>query len=443
MTHARGRRISARTATMLVIASTIGTGAFTTTGLLLDDLGGAMPVMIVWALGGVLAMCGALAYGELTAAMPENGGEYALLSRIYHPAVGFVSGWISLVVGFSAPMAAAAIAFGAYLEPLVPGVDSKLWAIGLILVFSGVHATGARGGARFQDAITALELGLVALLAIVGLALGEPSRALELGRGSLGGLATSGRLAVGLVWVSFSYTGWNAVAYVAGEVKDPERTLPRALLGGTAVVTCLYVALNAAFLASAPPSVLAGEVDVAQVAARHLLGPEVGVVVGAVVAVGLATTVGAIAITGPRVYEQMGLDHPRLAWLTTSRAGARGPVRASVLQTGIALALAATATFDALLTYIGFTLAISNALTLAGVFVMRAREPAMSRPYRAWGHPWTTAVAIALSVWMTVHTLWQRPIAALVGLATIVIGLLLYVVLSERSDLGGRVTRAA
>ncbi|UJR83258.1 APC family permease [Sandaracinus amylolyticus] len=443
MTHARGRRITTRTATMLVIASTIGTGAFTTTGLLLADLGGALPVMIVWALGGALAMCGALAYGELTAAMPENGGEYALLSRIYHPAVGFVSGWISLIVGFSAPMAAAAIAFGAYLEPLLPGVSGKVWAIALILVFSGVHASGARGGARLQDAITALELGLVALLAIVGLALGEPSRVLEPGTTSLGALTTSGQLAVGLVWVSFSYTGWNAAAYVAGEVRDPGRALPRALLGGTAVVTCLYVALNAAFLASAPARVLAGEVDVAQVAARHLLGPEVGVVVGAVVAVGLATTVGAIALTGPRVYERMGSDHPRLAWLTTSRDGARGPLRASVLQTCIALALAATATFDALLTYIGFTLALSSALTLAGVFVLRARAPEMPRPYRAWGHPWTTGVAIALSLWMTVHTLWQRPVAALVGLATIVIGLWLYVALSGRSEIGGRVARAA
>ncbi|MDQ3035747.1 MAG: amino acid permease, partial [Myxococcota bacterium] len=201
---------------------------------------------------------------------------------------------------------------------------------------------------------------------------------------SFGALAVRGDLAIALVWVSFSYSGWNAAAYVAGEVRDPGRALPRALLGGTAIVTLLYLALNVAFLASAPPEVLAGQVDVAHVAARHLLGPEVGVLVGAVVAVGLATTVGALAMTGPRVYERMGLDHPRLAVLTTSRRG-RGPLRAIVLQTLVAIALAATATFEALLTYIGFTLAISAALTLAGVFVLRAREPDLERPYRAWG----------------------------------------------------------
>lgn len=430
------RRIGVVSAGMLVVGSTIGTGVFTTSGLLLADLGSPLAVMIVWALGGALAMCGALAYGELTAALPENGGEYSLLSRIYHPAVGFVSGWISLIVGFSAPMAAAAIAFGAYLEPLVPGVDAKVWAVLLILALSSVHALGVRGGARLQDAITWLELVLVALVAGIGLALGEPSAALASEGPSPVALALGGELAVGLIWVSFSYTGWNAAAYIAGEVRSPGRSLPRALLGGTAIVTVLYVALNAAFFASAPPDVLVGEVDIAHVAARHLLGPRVGMVVGAVVAVGLATTVGAIAMTGPRVYERMGADHPRLAILTSppSASGARsgrGPVRAMVLQTLVALTLAATAAFEALLTYIGFTLALSSALTLAGVFVLRAREPELPRPYRAWGHPFTTGLAIVLSLWMAAHTLWQRPIAGAVGLGTIGVGLALYLALSR------------
>lgn len=417
---------------MLVVASTIGTGVFTTSGLLLADLGSARAVMLAWALGGALAICGALAYGELTAALPENGGEYALLSRIYHPAVGFVSGWLSLIVGFSAPMAAAAIAFGAYLAPWVPGVDPRVWSLLLILALSSVHAIGVRGGARVQDVITALQLATVALVALCGLALGDPAAALSRGAGpSITALARGGELAVGLVWVSFSYTGWNAAAYVAGEVREPGRTLPRALLGGTTLVSLLYLALNAALLASAPPDVLAGEVDVAQVAARHLVGEGGARAVGAVVALGLATTVGAIAMTGPRVYERMGEDHPRLAILTASRRG-RGPVRAILLQTLVALALAASATFEALLTYIGFTLALSTALTLAGVFVLRAREPELARPYRAWGHPFTTGLAIALSLWMVVHTLFARPLSALVGLATIALGVLLHAAISFR-----------
>lgn len=414
-----------------MVASTIGTGVFTTTGLLLGDLGGARPVMVVWALGGVLATCGALAYGELTAALPENGGEYALLSRIYHPALGFVSGWISLVVGFAAPMAAAAIAFGAYLEPLAPGVPPAAWAVGLIASLSLVHAARVRLGARVQDALTWLDVALVVGVAAAGLVLGAPERLWAPSEPTVGALALDGELAVGLVWVSFSYSGWNAAAYVAGEVRRPERALPRALLGGAALVTLLYLALNAAFLAAAPVEVLAGEVDVAQVAARHLLGPTAAAGVSVVVALGLAGTVGALAMTGPRIYERMGHDHPRLSVLTASRTH-RGPVRAIVLQTAVAILLAATATFETLLTYIGFTLAISAAITLAGVFVLRWREPDLARPYRTWGHPVTTGSAIALSAWMAVHTLLRRPTAALAGLATVLVGLGLYAVVARR-----------
>lgn len=431
MSDSPPRRIGALSAAMLVVASMVGTGVFTTTGLLLTDLGGPRPVMVVWLLGGALAIFGALAYGELTAALPENGGEYALLSRIYHPAVGFTSGWVSLIVGFAAPMAAAAIAFGEYLEPIVPSVPKSGWAVGLIVALSSLHAFHVRLGTRVQDVITWLDLVLVTVVAAAGLALGRADRVVAAGPTSIGALTASGELAVGLVWVSFSYSGWNAAAYVAGEMRSPGRTLPRALLGGTAVVAVLYLALNAAFLAAAPPEALAGEVDVAQVAARHLLGPRVASIVGAVVALGLATTVGALAMTGPRIYERMGIDHPRLRVLTQSRND-RGPVRAIVLQTAVAIVLAASATFDALLTYIGFTLALSAALTLAGVFVLRRREPTLERPYRAWGHPWTTGAAIALSVWMAVHTLIRRPIAALVGLATIAAGLALYAFFSRR-----------
>ncbi|MDQ3037018.1 MAG: amino acid permease, partial [Myxococcota bacterium] len=215
------RRIGAPSAAMLVVGSTIGTGVFTTTGLLLADLGSPLQVMLVWAIGGALAMCGALAYGELTAALPENGGEYALLSRIYHPALGFVSGWISLIVGFSAPMAAAAIAFGAYVEPLVPGVDRAVWAVGLIVALSSMHAFRVRAGARLQDAITWVDLVLVAAIAGIGIALGRPGSAFVSDGASFGALAVRGDLAIALVWVSFSYSGWNAAAYVAGEVRDP------------------------------------------------------------------------------------------------------------------------------------------------------------------------------------------------------------------------------
>lgn len=423
------RRLGLRTATMLVVASMVGSGVFTTTGFLLRDLGSAPAVLTVWLLGGVLATCGALAYAELTAALPENGGEYALLSRIYGspygPALGFLSGWVSLVVGFSAPIAAAAMAFGAYTERVLPVLDRTALAVGLIGASSVLHAVRVRLGGRVQDAVTLLDLLLIGAFVAAGLAMGDLGRLTAEGWTSIPTALGTSTAAVGLVYVSYSYSGWNAAAYVAGEVRDPRRTLPRALLLGTSLVTVLYLALNAVYLAGAPPAALSGQLEVAHVAAEHLLGPVAAPWVSGLVAVGLATSVGALTMTGPRIYERMGQDHARLRTLAVRR-GRGGPVRAVVLQTVVALLLAVTSTYDALLTYIGFTLALSSGLTVAGVFVLRRREPDLERPYRVWGHPVTTALALLLMGWMVALTLVERPLAALAGVGTLAAGLLVY-----------------
>jgi basic amino acid/polyamine antiporter, APA family len=426
------RHIGLRSAVLLVVASMVGSGVFTTTGLLLRDLDSVVAVLCLWLLGGLLAGAGALAYAELTAALPENGGEYALLSRIYHPCAGFVAGFISLFVGFAAPIAASAIAFGEYACRLHEGGRPKLWAIGLILTVSCLHALGARLASRVQDAATILNVALIVGFIACGMWVAI-QRHVPIERGApLALLLGSGKAALGLVFVSFSYAGWNAAAYVAGEVRDPERTLPRALLLGTAIVAALYLGLNLVFLVSAPRADLRGVVEVGHVAAAHLFGVAVAPYVSALIALGLAASVGALTLTGARIYERMGRDHPRLRMLVSDRVH-RGPSRAIALQTLVALALAATTGFDALLSYVGFTLALSSGLTLLGVFVLRAREPELARPYRAWGHPLTTLLALALMLWMVVLTLVERPAAGVSGLLTIAAGVGLYALSARRT----------
>ena len=423
------RHIGLRSAVLLVVASMVGSGVFTTTGLLLRDLDSVAAVLCLWLLGGLLAGAGALAYAELTAALPENGGEYALLSRIYHPCAGFVAGFISLVVGFAAPIAAAAVAFGGYACRLYEGGRPTLWALGLILTVSCLHALGARFASRVQDAATIMNVALIVGFIACGV-WAAVQRHVPIEQGSsLAPLLGSGKAALGLVFVSFSYGGWNAAAYVAGEVRDPERTLPRALLLGTGIVVALYLGLNLVFLVSAPRAVLSGVVEVGHVAATHLFGAAVAPYVSALIALGLAASVGALTLTGARIYERMGRDHARLRILVSARVQ-RGPSRAIALQTLVALLLAATTSFDALLSYVGFTLALSSGLTLLGVFVLRAREPELTRPYRAWGHPLTTLLALALMLWMVVLTLVERPVTGLSGLLTIAAGVGLYAVSS-------------
>jgi len=421
------RRLSVWTAALLVVASMIGTGVFTTTGFLVRDLRSAPAVLVAWLLGGVAALFGALAYGELVSALPRNGGEYALLRRIYHPAVGFVAGFVSLFVGFAAPIAASAIAFGKYLDRVFPGGPSwwpPLAGVGLVAATSVLHVAHLKRGTRFQDATTTLKIGFVLAFVFGAFVGGDGVDLSRLGAAErpFGDALFSPELAVGLVFVSFAYTGWNAAAYVAGETEAPERNLPRALALGTAVVTLLYLALNLVFLAAVPASSLAGEVEVGHIAAEALFGETAGRVLSAIIAAGLVSTVGAMVFTGPRIYEAMGQDFPALRVLT--HRGEGGPVWSTLLQAVVAIAMALSAHFDQLLIYAGVTLSLSAALTAAGVFVLRIREPALPRPYRAWGHPVTTLVFLGLTIWMMVHSVVERPIVTAFASGTIALGLL-------------------
>jgi len=428
------RQIGGPTATLLVVGSMVGTGIFTTPGFVLRDVGSPAAALAAWAIGAVLALCGALSYAELAAALPANGGEYRLLGRIYHPAAGFAAGIVSLVVGFSAPLAASALAFGHYLAAAVPGVPPAPAAVALVLALAALHAAHVRAGGRALAATTALEVALAAAFVAAGLLRGEPARLLGPPPPALAAAASPG-FAVALVYVSFAYGGWNGAVYVAGEVRDPSRNLPRALLAGTSAVGLLYLALNAAFLSAAPAAELAGVVEVGHVAAERLLGPGAGRWLSGLVALVLASSVSAMLMAGPRVYAAMGADHPRLAWLARRTRGG-GPAAAVALQAVLAVGMIATSGFGALLRYVGFTLSLVAGLTVLGVIVLRIREPALPRPYRAWGFPVTPLLFVGLTGWMAVHALREVRGAALAGLGTLALSLGLYALLGRGAPPG-------
>jgi APA family basic amino acid/polyamine antiporter len=409
------------TATLLVVANMVGTGVFTTTGFLIRDIGSAPAVLIVWLVGGVLALCGSLAYGELIGALPRNGGEYQLLSRIYHPAVGFTAGWISLIVGFSAPIGAASLAFGRYTAAVFPMVSPVAAALCLVILLSSLHALNVVWGGWVQNIFTVIKIALIVLLVAGGLLWGDPGRVVSFSRQPVASAVLSPAFAVGLIFVSFAYSGWNGAAYIAGEVREPARTLPRSLLVGTAVVVLLFLGLNVAFLAAAPASELSGVVAVGHVAATHLFGQTGGRLLSAVIALALISSVSAMIMAGPRVYGTMGADYPRLSVLRI-RSKQGGPAAAIAVQALAAMLMVVTATFEILLTYIGFTLAISSGLTVIGVMVLRWREPGLTRPYRVWGYPWTPLLFVALTVWMVAHTVCERPLTALFGGITLASG---------------------
>jgi APA family basic amino acid/polyamine antiporter len=419
------RTIGLTTATGLVVASMIGTGVYTTTGLLLAEGHTPLGVLAIWLVAGLLSLAGALSYAELAVAYPESGGEYALLGRVYHPAVGFVAGVVSLFAGFAAPIAACGIAFARYSAAVVPGLPEIPVAVLVVVLVSVFHAVSAHVSVRAQDALTAGKLALAVLFVLLGLVspavdvarvTSVPLTADELGGGSF---------AYGVVLVSFAYTGWNAAIYVGGELERPHRTLPLALALGTLGVTLLYLALNALFLVAAPASELA-VIEVAHVAAQHLFGPFAARVLSITIAFGLLSTIGAFVLTGARVYEALGRDHPKLALL--AKHGTRGtPALAFALQAALAVAMIATSSFDTLLGAVGVTLSLSSALTVLGVFVVRRRN-ATSSGYRTPGHPITPIAFVALSLWTVVWSLLEEPRVAIWGSLALLVGLGGYVV---------------
>lgn len=390
------RQLGLVSATALVVANMIGTGVFTTSGFLLGDLKSPWTVLAVWLVGGLIAMLGALNYGALARRIPESGGEYMFLSRTLHPLAGSIAGWVSLVVGFSAPLAAAAFAFGAYLKPWLPGWPLPAAGTLLVLVFTALHAAHVQRGAWVQNVAVILKVVLIGLFVVFGFT--------RLGLQEATGVPASplSDFAISLVWVSFSYSGWNAAIYIGGEVRDPERNLPLSLVLGAGVVTLLYVALNTVFVFATAPGELAGKLEVGQIAARALGGSGLATWVTALVALVLVSSVSSLIMAGPRVYARMAEDGCLPRWLASS--GARPPRASILLQSALALILLWSATYERLLTWIGFTLSLSTAATVVGLMVLRRREGAR---LRVVGWPWVPALFLLFVLFMTGFTLWR------------------------------------
>jgi basic amino acid/polyamine antiporter, APA family len=418
------RSLSGLTLTLLVVTSMVGTGVFSTTGLLVEALDNRHAVMLAWFVGGLGASAGALAYADLSAALPRNGGEYALLSRIYHPAMGFVAAVASLFAGFAGPAAAMALAFGGYVQKWLP-VSPLTSAVSLVCVWGVIHAFHVSHGARLQNLLTWLKLILIGGFLVAAVVWGRPEPVQEVEPRALTSALLEPRFAWAVMLVSFSYSGWNAASYLAGEVRQPGRSLFWALGVGVVCVTVLYLALNAVFLWAAPLSALSGVIEVADVAAVKLLGERGGRWVSAVVAFGLCSSVGGLVLAGPRIYESVGHDYPRLGWLA-QRGAERGPWRAIALQCALTLLLLFSATFEQLLGYVGFVLSVFSALSVAGVFVLDRREPNLPRPLRTPLPVITCGLSLVILLGAPLYALAEQPELGLGALATALLGLVVW-----------------
>lgn len=394
----------------IVVASMIGTGVFTTSGFLLTDLHAPRRVIAAWVVGGILAGLGALSYGALARHLPESGGEYTFLSRTFHPSAGFLAGWVSLFAGFAAPLAAAAMGFGEYARPWLGAVPVKVTASVLVLAFAALHGADVRMGAAAQDGFVLLKVLLILVFVFrAGTQMPPvpipPTTPFD-----------PGAFAVSLVWISYSFSGWNAAVYIAGEVREPERNLPSALLMGTGIVLVLYVCLNLVFVHSAPVGELAGKLDVGRIAAEAVCGARWGGLMTALVALALLTSISSLTMAGPRVTARMAEDGelPRIL------APGGGPPRAAMaLQAVIALLLVWTTAYDQLLTFIGFTLGLSAAATVLGLIRLRYR---LGSQVRVPGWPFVPVFFVLATLCISAFSIHRRPQASLAGIGFLTAG---------------------
>jgi APA family basic amino acid/polyamine antiporter len=426
-------KIGFNTAVSIVIANMIGTGVFTSLGFQVLGIESGFALIILWVVGGILALCGALTYGEIGAAFLESGGEYNYLSKLYHPAVGFISGWVSVTVGFAAPIAAAAVALGQYVSKVYPSINAVILALSIIAIITLIHSINLKAGSLFQRIFTIVKV--VCIIMFVGFGLFHvPEHTVNFSADTTAwnDIFSKG-FAISLIYVTYAYSGWNAASYISGEMKDAKRNLPKALFVGTLIVMVIYTLLNYVFLYSVPIPELKGVLEVGYLSANKIFGVQVGQFMSLVIAVLLISTISAMVLAGPRVMKSMGTDIKGLRFFAVSNKN-NVPYVAIIFQSVIAVVLVLTSSFQSLITYVGFTLNLFTFLTVAGIFILRFKHKHIETSYKTFLYPITPLLFLSIILFILVYIMIEKPVESLYGLGTVLLGLFVYFITNKKED---------
>lgn len=417
-------KIGLQSATSLVISAMVGTGVYTSLGFQVVGIESVWAILVLWLVGGLVALCGSLAYGEIGSVLHGSGGEYNYLSKLYHPAVGFMSGFVSSTIGFAAPVALSSMAFGKYVNTFLPDLSDKWLATTLLVVITALQCSGVKHSSLFQRLSTVINLSLIVLFISCGFYFGPHAEfSKHISIGDIKQVFTPA-FAISLVYVSYSYSGWNNAAYVAGEIENPKRNLPMSLVAGTGIVALLYMSLNFVFLYNVPTEELKGKLEVGFVAAEAMMGSQGAKVIACMIALALTASVSAMTFVGPRVTTTI------LGDFLAHRHFADKTWPALLVQCAIALLLIHTSTFQHVLTYIGFTLSLFTCLVVGGVFILRKKYP-NETGFKTWGYPFTPILFLVIDVLMLAYIFWDQPYQSLAGLATAGLGAFVYFVSSR------------
>jgi APA family basic amino acid/polyamine antiporter len=450
MSHSLERRLGPLDAAAIIVANVIGGGILFTPPQVAAAAPNAAWFLGAWLLGGALAFAGAMAYAELAALRPRAGGEYVYLREAFGPVAAFLTGWTSFVAGFSGAIAASAIVLTFYLERFIPGSANStpffvvplpyvpltfsrqtLVALAAIALMAWVHLRGVGPGRIMGNVLAALKVSALVMFIALGFSIGS---------GSSANLAASSGPVVGSAWllalipVMFTYSGWNAASYIAEEIRDPGRNVPRAFALGTAAVIVVYLGINILYLYVLPVGELAGvKGSVLDVIADRLLGARAGDIMGVVSIISLAASISAMTFAGPRVYYAMARDGLFFDAAAKVHPTYRTPAAAIIAQSLWASLLVLSGSADALTNYTGFAIVLFAGVAVLSLFVLRQREPGAPRPFRAIGYPVAPAIFVIACLLIVVNAVYSRPQPTLAGLAVMGAGIPLYLWLTRRS----------
>ena len=424
------RHLSIWTAASFVIASMIGTGVFTSLGYQLVDIQSIFPLIMLWVIGGVIALCGALTYSELATVYPRSGGEYHLLTIIVHPSLGFAAGIVSSTVGFAAPAVLAAMALGNYLSAVIPFSHPTIIALGTIIGIHLLHMLSIRWGIIFQDGFTLIKIGLILIFIIFGIFHDSPEQISIIPMPDDFKILISPEFAVSLVWVSYAYTGWNSVVYIAGEINNPKENISKSMILATVFVTALYLLLNYIFLYTTSIESMVGKVEVGYVAGLEIFGNIGAKVIGLGISILLLSTISSYVYIGPRIMQAMGEDYQALRVLGSKNNNGI-PIKAFWVQLFISILFIFTSTFEQVLMYAGISLIVTTIFTVLSLFILRVKEPNINRPYMVLGFPITPLLYLIINGWILYYSFQRSFLESLIGCGIFLFGIILYYVLKK------------
>ena len=428
------KRFSLYTAIMVVVANMIGTGVFTSIGFQVAGIRSGSAILLLWLIGGIISFFGAYSYAILGSFYKKNGGEYVFLKSAYSERLGFLSGWISFLLGFAAPIAAACFAFSSYFSGMlhsdlsvkILGVSSvTFYSVCILLIVTFIHSYSHKVSSVFQNVLSSLKIVILLVLIIIGFTNSKDTDiSFALGDHFMDNVWNKA-FVFSLFFVTYSYSGWNAASYIGGEVVNPKLNVPLALIIGTGTVSILYILLNFVFLKNIPIDHMVNQLDVGVIYATELLGDMWGRVFGGVIAFLLISSISSMVLAGPRVTNAVAKDFKRLSWFSYENKNGL-PIRALWIQAFIAIIFVVSSSFESLITMIGFVLNLFTMLTVIGSLRVGLRIKKVSGLINKFVFPWFPIIFLLFQLWILIFGLYSKPIESCIGLLITFIGIPVY-----------------